>query len=85
VTQTNEDGKVASGRWYDRRAAVLLILFLVLGVFGLPFLWRSSGFSPREKALYTVLTVLYSGVLVGVAVWVIVLVPRLLSRLLDIM
>ncbi len=83
MTETGRDGKGVPGRWYDQRAPVLVILFLVLGAFGLPILWRSSGFSQREKALYTVLTVLYTLLLVAIAVWIIVLVPRLLLKLLS--
>ena len=43
--------------------AVLLILFVVLGPFGLSFLWKSPRFSKLWKAILTVLTLLYTAAL----------------------
>lgn len=51
-------------RWYERPWAVLLLLFVVLGPFGLPFLWRSPSFSRGWKIALTVATVVYTVMLI---------------------
>ena len=50
--------------WYYRPVWVLLLLFVILGPFGLPYLWRSPRFSQRMKILLTVLVALYTATLV---------------------
>ena len=39
--------------WYYRPWAVLILLFIVLGPFGLPLLWRSPSFTRGWKILLT--------------------------------
>lgn len=47
-------------KWYHGRVTVLLTLFLVLGPFGLPLLWKSPHFSKLWKQILTVLTLIYT-------------------------
>jgi hypothetical protein len=46
-------------KWYYRPVGVLVLLFLVLGPLGLPFLWRSPSFSRAMKILLTALVIGY--------------------------
>ncbi len=50
----------ARSRWYHSVWFVLLMLFLVLGPFGCPLLWRSPKFSKPAKVSLTILVVLYT-------------------------
>ena len=47
-------------KWYHGRVWVLIILFGVLGPMGLPILWKSTQFSKPWKQILTVLTLLYT-------------------------
>ena len=51
--------KVAN--WYHDPVFVLLMIFLVLAVFGLPLLWKSPQFRNWQKVAISVLTVVYTG------------------------
>ena len=51
-------------RWYYRPWWVLLILFAVLGPFGLPLLWKSPSFSRWSKIALTVAVAAYTILLV---------------------
>ena len=51
-------------RWYYRPWWVLLTLFLVLGPFGLPLLWKSPSFSRWSKIALTVAVAAYTILLV---------------------
>lgn len=51
-------------KWYYRPAAVFLLLFLVLGPLGLPFLYKSPKFNKASKIILTILTVVYTWYLV---------------------
>ena len=55
----------AALKWYYRPVWVLLLLFVVLGPFGLPYLWKSPSFSRRSKVVLTVLVVAYMAFFVG--------------------
>ena len=52
-----EDEKV---KWYLRPISVILLLFFVLGPFGLPLLYRSPQFSKRLKIILTVAVIIYT-------------------------
>ena len=52
-------------RWYQGRAPVVVLLFFVLGVFGLPLLWKSPAFSRNMKIALSVAVVAYTAVLIG--------------------
>ena len=51
-------------RWYYRPWWVLMMLFLVLGPFGLPLLWKSPRFSRWSKIALTVVVAAYTILLV---------------------
>jgi hypothetical protein len=51
-------------KWYYRPVWVLLLLFVVLGPFALPYLWKSPRFSRGMKVVLTVLVVAYVGLFV---------------------
>jgi hypothetical protein len=52
-----EDEKV---KWYLRPISVILLLFFVLGPFGLPLLYRSPQFSKKLKIILTVVVIFYT-------------------------
>ena len=47
-------------RWFYSVWSVLLALFVVLGPFGLPLLWRSPSFSRCMKLTLTIVVLAYS-------------------------
>ena len=51
-------------RWFYSVWSVLLALFVVLGPFGLPLLWKSPRFSQGMKVLLTAATVVYTALLI---------------------
>jgi len=58
--------KLCDNPWF-----VLSLMFLALGPFALPLLWRSRGFSPFWKTLLTVVMLAFTALLVF-AIWFIV-------------
>ena len=48
-----------ANKWFYSRWFVLASLFLVLGPFGLPLLWRSPSFSRTQKIIWSVIFVAY--------------------------
>jgi len=54
--------------WLFSRAGVLVMLFLVLGPFGLVFLYKSPCFSRKAKVWLTVAVLVYAGIIVGILV-----------------
>ena len=52
-----EDEKV---KWYLRPTSVVLLLFFVLGPFGLPLLYKSPKFSKTIKILLTIAVIIYT-------------------------
>jgi hypothetical protein len=56
-----EDRKI---KWYLRPINVVLLLFLVLGPFGLPLLYRSPKFSKTSKIILTVVVMIYTSYLI---------------------
>ena len=52
-----EDGKV---KWYLRPMSVFLLLFFVLGPFGLPLLYKSPTISKTLKIILTIAVVVYT-------------------------
>jgi hypothetical protein len=47
-------------KWYHHPVVVLVLLFLVLGPFGLPLLYQSPSFDRVWKAVLTVAVLLYT-------------------------
>jgi len=56
-----EDGKV---KWYLRPISVILLLFFVLGPFGLPLLYKSPKFSKTLKIILTMGIIIYTSYLI---------------------
>jgi hypothetical protein len=50
--------------WYLRPFVIVLLLFFVLGPFGLPLLFKSPGFGKTWKIILTVAVVIYTVYLV---------------------
>ena len=68
-------GKSASDRGslaklVQNRTAVLAVLFLVTGAFGIPLLWISKRFSTAERILWSLIVLLYTIVLIGGTTWI---------------
>ena len=56
-----EDGR---GKWYLRPVPVVLLLFFVLGPFGLPLLYKSTQFSKTLKIILTIAVIIYTSYLI---------------------
>ena len=54
--------------WYYQPWLVILMLFVVLGPFGLPLVFKSPNFRLRTKIFLTVLTLAYTAYLIWVTV-----------------
>ncbi|MEY4565134.1 MAG: hypothetical protein RLY14_104 [Planctomycetota bacterium] len=52
----------------ENRKAIIVMLFGITGVLGLPLLWLSPRFSGSEKLVYSVAVTFYTAVLIGIAV-----------------
>jgi hypothetical protein len=55
-------------KWYLRPVSVVLLLFLVLGPFGLPLLYKSPGFTRKWKVGLTILVMIYTSYLIMITV-----------------
>ena len=51
---------MSENKWYHSRWMVILMLFFILGPFGLPMLWKSPRFTKRWKQILTALTLIYT-------------------------
>jgi len=47
-------------KWYLRPISVVLLLFFVLGPFGLPLLYKSPSFSKRLKIILSIAVIIYT-------------------------
>ncbi|MCX5915057.1 MAG: hypothetical protein NTX30_00050, partial [Deltaproteobacteria bacterium] len=56
-----EDEKV---KWYLRPISVVLLLFFILGPFGLPLLYKSPKFSKTSKIILTIAVIIYTSYLI---------------------
>jgi len=56
-----EDGRV---RWYLRPIPVILLLFFVLGPFGLPLLYKSPRFTRTLRIILTIAVIIYTSYLI---------------------
>jgi hypothetical protein len=59
-----EDEKV---KWYLRPVSVVLLLFFVLGPFGLSLLYKSPKFSKTTKIILTIAVIIYTSYLIFVS------------------
>jgi len=57
-------GKEVKFKWYLRPIGVVLLLFFVLGPFGLPLLYKSPKFSRKLKIVLTVVVIIYTTYLI---------------------
>ena len=55
-------------KWYLKPIVVILLLFFVLGPFGLPLLYKSPKFTKKLKIILTVIVILYTTYLMVVSV-----------------
>jgi peptidoglycan/LPS O-acetylase OafA/YrhL len=60
-----KEGKV---KWYLRPLGVVLLLFFVLGPFGLPLLYKSPKFSKKLKILLTIAVMIYTAYLISATI-----------------
>ena len=51
-------------KWYLKPISVVLLLFFVLGPFGLPLLYKSPKFSRTLKIILTVVVIVYTSYLI---------------------
>ncbi len=56
-----EEGEI---KWYLRPISVVLLLFFVLGPFGLPLLYKSPKFSRTLKIILSIVVIVYTSYLV---------------------
>jgi hypothetical protein len=56
-----KDGNV---KWYLRPISIVLLLFFVLGPFGLPLLYKSPKFSKTSKIILTIAVIIYTSYLI---------------------
>jgi len=57
-------GEVEQTKWYLRPIGVVLLLFFVLGPFGLPLLYKSPKFGKASKIILTIAVMMYTTYLV---------------------
>ncbi len=50
--------------WYLRPISVILLLFFVLGPFGLPLLYKSPAFGKTLKIILTIVVIMYTSYLI---------------------
>jgi hypothetical protein len=72
-------------KWYLRPVSVVLLLFFVLGPFGLPLLYRSPKFNKTLKIILTVVVIIYTLYFVFASLEIARLVYRRLGELQDIL
>ena len=58
---SKEDEKV---KWYLSPISVVLLLFFILGPFGLPLLYKSPKFSKTSKIILTIAVIIYTSYLI---------------------
>jgi hypothetical protein len=69
--------------WILSKAGVLVMLFLVLGPFGLPFLYKSPAFTNGQKVFWTVMALLYTVIGIALIVVLAIYIWRLLLPILN--
>jgi len=50
--------------WILTKTGVLVMLFVVLGPLGLPFLYKSSAFGKRAKIFWTITVLIYAAAVI---------------------
>lgn len=70
--------------WMLSKSGVLIMLFLILGPFGLPFLYKSSEFTKGQKTFWTVMVLLYTAIGIAIIIIAAIYIWRMLLPLLNI-
>lgn len=70
--------------WVLSKVGVLVMLFAVLGPFGLKLLYKSSHFSKNAKIFFTVGVLVYTGVIMVVLVGLVMYIYHMVGQLLII-
>jgi uncharacterized membrane protein SirB2 len=70
--------------WILSKTGVLVMLFLVLGPFGLPFLYKSPVFTKGQKGFWTAMVLLYTVIGIAVIIVAAIYIWRLLLPLFNI-
>ena len=71
--------------WLFSKAGILIMLFLVLGPFGLPLLYKSPSFKPRGKIILTLAVMIYTMVILLALVIAIFLILRMAGQYFKVM
>ena len=69
--------------WILTRTGVLVMLFFVTGLMGLPLLAKSPAFTKRQKLLLSILVSIYTLVIVAIMILFFIYIYRLASSLLN--
>jgi hypothetical protein len=69
--------------WFLSKGGVLIMLFLVLGPFGLPFLYRSREFTRNAKIFWTAAVLLYTALCAAVLVIMVIYIWHTLAPLFN--
>ena len=70
--------------WILSKAGVLVMLFVALGPFGLPFLYKSPAFTKGQKAFWTAAVLLYTVIGIAIVVVLAIYLWRMLLPLFNI-
>jgi hypothetical protein len=64
--------------WYYDPVVVILSIFLVFAVFGLPLLWKSPRFESWHKILISIVTVIYTALILAATFYLIfaIIIPH---------
>lgn len=71
-------------KWYLRPVGVIILLFLVLGPFALPLLYKSPKFNKTLKIILTIVVIIYTSYLIFSSLEIVREVYRRMEELQDI-
>lgn len=79
-------GVAVQSKWsglLNNRPGILVLLFFVTGILGLPLLWLSDSFSRTEKIVWSIVVTLYTLLLLGATLaigwWVYAQISQLIN------
>ena len=67
-TDTNKDNDTKQYPWYYTVPGVLLLLFVLVGPFAIPFLIKSPHFGKKSKIFLTIAVILFAILMIAAAV-----------------
>jgi hypothetical protein len=70
--------------WILTKAGVLIMLFVVLGPLGLPFLYKSPAFGKRAKIFWTIAVLIYAAAVIALFIVALMWMWRLLAHYLSV-